>query len=333
MTLCRTLFSCLVGLCLFSGCRREAANPPAAAPGSTTAARERKLTVAVIPKGTTHVFWKSVEAGARQAGEELGVEIRWKGPIKENDRAQQIDVVQQFVSEGVDAIVLAPLDDQALLQPCQAAMAKGIPVVIFDSALKGEAGKDFVSFVATDNFKGGKLGGEELVRLLSGQGSVAMLRYQVGSASTEERENGFLEAIRKAPGEMKVLTSNQYGGPTVGDAITVAENMLDHLQKADGVFAPNESTTVGMLTTLQRHNLAGKTRFVGFDASDTLIEGLRKDEIQALVVQNPKKMGYLGVKTAVARAKGEKVEVRVDTGVALITRENLDTPEIQALLK
>src|SRR6187431_2988720 len=121
--------------------------------------------IAVIPKGTTHSHWKSVEAGAKKAGQELGVEIVWKGPLKEDDRAQQIALVQQFVSSGISAIVLAPLDDTALRGPVKSASDRKIPVVIFDSAIKGEVGKDFISYVATDNRRGGMIGGEELVRL------------------------------------------------------------------------------------------------------------------------------------------------------------------------
>lgn len=300
--------------------------------GANVRAEGKPPVVAVIPKGTTHVFWKSVEAGALDAGKELGVEIRWKGPIKENDRAQQIQVVQQFVSEGVDAIVLAPLDEEALQGACQEAMKKGIPVVIIDSALKGEAGKDFVSFVATDNMEGGRMAGRKLAELLGGKGNVVLLRYQVGSASTDNREGGFLETVQQ-DNQIVMTSQNQYGGPTVGDAIAVAENIVDVLKQAQGVFTPNESTTVGMLTTLQRHKLEGKVAFVGFDASPTLLEGLKDGAIDALVVQNPRKMGRLGVATAVAALKKQPVEARVDTGVALVTRENLATPEIQQLLQ
>lgn len=320
----------VMGLC---SCGRQSQNEAgggAALGGGAPAAR--KLVIAVIPKGTTHVFWKSVEAGARKAADELGVEIRWKGPIKENDRAQQIQVMEQFISEGVDGIVLAPLDDEALQPACRTAMNKGIPVVIFDSALKGQPGRDFISFVATNNRKGGALAGERMVKKIGEQAGLVLLRYQVGSASTTEREEGFLEGV-KGRTDCRLLSDNQYGGPTVGDSIQVAENLLDVLKQAQGVFAPNESTSVGMLTTLQRHNLAGKIRFVGFDASAPLIAGLRAGEIDALVVQNPRKMGYLGVLTAVDHLRNVPVEQNIDTGVALVTRDNLETDEIKHLLE
>ncbi|WP_428939758.1 substrate-binding domain-containing protein [Fontivita pretiosa] len=303
-------------------------------PGATTgqsSAAGATLDIAVIPKGTTHSFWKAVEAGARKAQAELGVNVIWRGPLKENDRQQQIDIVQQFISEGVDGIVLAPLDDTALRRPVQSAMGSGIPVVIFDSGLKGEPGKDFISFVATNNRLGGAMAGEALAKELGGRGKVVLLRYQEGSASTTERETGFLEALRKYP-EIQVISENRYAGATTDDAMKASMQLLDQLQAADGIFCPNESSTHGMLLALRQAQLAGKKKFVGFDASAPLIDALRKGEIAALVSQDPMKMGYLGVKTLVSHIKGEKVEPVIDTGVQLLTRENLDTPEIKALI-
>jgi ribose transport system substrate-binding protein len=305
---------------------------PAAALAQEAGAANGRPRIAVIPKGTTHVFWKSVEAGAKKAGEELNAEIIWKGPLKENDRAGQIQVVQQFVSQGVNGIVLAPLDFKALVGPVKAATDKKMPVVIFDSALEGSPGRDFVSFAATDNTKGGTLGGQELARLLNNKGKVVLLRYQVGSASTDDREKGFLDAVKRA-GEISIISDNRYAGATSGEAKSQALNMIDDVRKADGVFCPNESSTLGMLLALQQEGLSGKIKFVGFDASPPLLEALKKSEIHALVVQNPRKMGYLAVKTLVQHLNGEKVDAVIDTGCALVTRANLETAEIKALLE
>lgn len=278
--------------------------------------------IAVIPKGTTHSFWKSVESGARRAAEELGVEVVWKGPLKEDDRAQQIALVQQFAVGGVDAIVLAPLDDTALRGPVRAARRRNLPVVIFDSALKGQPGEDFASFVATDNREGGRIGGRELARLLGGKGRVVLLRYSEGSASTHEREEGFLEVMAEHPG-ITVTVQNRYGGATVSSAQDAALNLIDRIREADGIFCPNESSTQGMLLALRQQGLAGKKTFVGFDTSPALNDALAKGDIQALVAQNPERMGYLGVKTAVAALRGESVPPVIDTGCQLVTRETL----------
>jgi ribose transport system substrate-binding protein len=289
------------------------------------------LKIAMVPKGATHEFWQAVHKGADKAAGELGVEIEWKGPIKENDRAQQIDIVEQFVSSDVNALAVAPLDDAALVKPVQEADAKKIPVVIFDSALKGEVGKDFVTFVATDNEQGGRLGGETMVKLLGGKGKVVLLRYSEGSASTTAREEGFLKVMEATPG-IEVISKDQYAGVTSDEAYKRSTNMIDVLKRADGVFCPNESATAGMILTLRDAGLNGKVKLVGFDTSPTLIDYLRKGDVDALVAQNPQKMGYETVKAAVAAIKGQAVSPRIDTGVRVITKADLDLPEVKALL-
>jgi ribose transport system substrate-binding protein len=297
--------------------------------------------IAVIPKGTTHIFWKSIHAGAIKAQEELkasgvNVEIIWKGPLKEDDRESQIQVVENFVTQGVTGIVLAPLDDAALRMPVKEAVNSGIPVVIIDSGLKSE---DYVSFVATDNYKGGQKGGERLAEILGGKGKVIMLRYQEGSASTMNREQGFLDVLKEKYPDIEVVSANQYGGATTESAYQASENLLAPLEKADGglsidgIFCPNESTAFAMLRALEDGGLAGKVKYVGFDSSDRLVQGLRNGEIQGLVLQDPINMGYLGVKTLVTHLQGQKVEKRIDTGSAVATPENMDEPKMKNLLE
>ena len=286
--------------------------------------------IAVIPKSTTQVFWKAVEAGTREGAKEVGVEMVWKGSLNEDDPAQQIQIVEQFVSEGVGGIVLAPIDD-TVKRPVVAAMQKGIPVVIMDSLLKGEPVKDFVCTVSTNNHRAGEMAGEQLGKLLDGKGKVVLFRFKKGSASTGQREVGFLEAIKKFP-DIQVIVDDLYSGTTASEAQSTALNMLDKLKEADGIFCSTEPSTLGMLLALKRNNLAGSKKVVGFDTSPGLMEGLRKDEIQALVVQNPKKMGHEAVKALVTKMKGGTVPTVIDTGAAVITKENLDTGEIRALL-
>jgi len=294
----------------------------------------KKPTIALIPKGTTHEFWKSVHFGAQKAAKELDVDIIWKGPLQENDRQGQINEVETFINRGVSGICLAPLDDKALRKPVAAAVAKKIPVVIFDSGLASE---DYASFVATDNYKGGTLAGDHLATLLNGKGKIAMLRYMEGSASTEERERGFLDAVAKSKG-IEVVSSNQWAGATADTAQKASENLLASLKtadgglKVDGLFCPNESSAFGMLRALQSAKLAGKVKFVGFDTSEKLSAALKSGELHGTVLQNPVKMGYLTVKAMVDHLRGGKVERRVDTGAAIATPENMETPEIRALL-
>jgi ribose transport system substrate-binding protein len=307
----------------------------AACSGGGTSGTPDRLSIAVIPKGTSHAFWQSIHAGARKAGVELNVDIAWRGPLREDDRDAQVAEIENAAGRGVSGIVLAPLDDAAMVAPVSAAMRQKIPVVIIDSGLKGE---DYVSFVATDNEVGGRLGGEKLAALLGGKGRVILLRYAEGSDSTTKREEGFLTAMRANPG-IEIVSSNQYAGADVEGAYKKGEAILSQHKRADGslgidgIFCANESSTFGMLRVLQDNGWAGKVKFVGFDASDNLVKSLAAGVIDALVVQDPMNMGYLGVKTVVANIKGEKVQRRIDTGVRVVSRADMEMPEVKELLK
>lgn len=295
----------------------------------------KKLTLAVIPKGTTHEFWKSIQAGSIKAARELSgqgaeVEVIWKGPLREDDREQQIQVVEGFISQHVSGIVLAPLDNRALVRPVEEANRAGIPTVIIDSALESNSIK---SFVATDNRKGGQLAADRLGQLLNGKGKVLLLRYQEGSASTQDREDGFVEQLKAKFPNVELISSDQYAGATRDTAKRASENLLNRFgSDVQGIFTPNESTTAGMLLALQDIGKAGKVMFVGFDSSETFIEAMKRNELHGIAVQNPFNMGYLGVKTMVDSLQGKTVEKRVDTGVTMITADNLNAPETQTLL-
>jgi ribose transport system substrate-binding protein len=293
-----------------------------------------RLTIAMIPKGTTHSFWQSIHAGGEKAAQELGVTLIWRGPLREDDRASQISEVEGFITRGVSGIALAPLDETALALPVADAQRQKIPVVIFDSGLKDA---DYVSFVATDNRQGGRLAGEHVAKRLDGKGKVILLRYAEGHDSTSQREEGFLETLAAHKG-IEILSSNQYVGADVEGAYKRGESLLSRYSRPDGsldvdaIFCVNESSTFAIMRVLQDHGWAGKVRFVGFDASDNLVKGLASGDIDALVIQDPVKMGYLAIKTLVAHIKGEPVEKRIDTGVHLATKENMDTPEMKELL-
>ncbi len=310
----------IVGLLLLAAC------------GGTTT---KGTTIAVIPKGTSHVFWQSIHAGAQKAADELGVEIIWRGPLREDDRDSQVSEVEGFISRGVSGIVLAPLDESALVPPVNEAMRRKIPVVIFDSGLKGD---NYVSFVATDNLKGGQLAAKRLGESLQGKGKVVLLRYAEGHDSTGKREQGFLEGLKAFPG-IEIVSSNQYGGADVEGFYKRAEALLSNYKKPDGslgidgLFCSNESGTFAMMRVLQDNGWAGEVKFVGFDASDNLIAGLRGGTLDGLVIQDPVKMGYLGVKTMVQHLRGEGVERWIDTGVQLATRDNMDQPAMKELLQ
>ncbi len=323
------VLSCVAVLLAAQGCEKPADKTSAAkGDGGKPAA----LRIAVVPKGTTHEYWQSIHAGAKQAERELkGVEITFRGPQKEDDRDQQVSLVETLVSSKYDAIVLAPLDSRALLAPVRMARAAKIPVVIMDSGLDGTVGEDFISYIATDNKAGGAMAGKKLGELVGGKGKVLLLRYQEGSASTALREEGFVEAIRAFPG-IELIDPKRYAGATRETAQQAAENLLTTHSDIAGVFCPNESSTYGMLLALRARNMAGKIPFIGFDSARELVDALAAGEVSALTVQNPIRMGYLSVKAAVDHIRGGTVEPLMDTGVALITKETMNTPEHKNLL-
>jgi ribose transport system substrate-binding protein len=331
----------LLGLILVSlalvGCQPKApdadgvsSTDPAGSSVVPSAAPQVKLRIAVIPKGTTHVFWKSVHYGAQQAADELGVEIQWRGPQKEDDRDQQISVVQSFVSKAVDGIVLAPLDSQALVRPVREAKRAGIPTVIFDSGL--DAPEDVVSYVATDNRKGGAAAADALATSLGGAGKVVLLRYNQGSESTLQREEGFLEQIKTHPG-ISVLSSDQYAGTTTESSLNKAQQMFNRYgEQIDGIFAVCEPNADGVLRCLEDLATPKKVQFVGFDPSERLRVALSEGRMSAMVLQDPVKMGYEAVKAIVAHLRNQPVEKRIDTGQYVATTENHKTEPFNTLL-
>jgi ribose transport system substrate-binding protein len=300
------------------------------------AAADRGYTIAVVPMGTTHEYWKSIHAGALKAQKELrseglSVDIIWKGPLREDDRDQQVQVVENFIGRRVSGIVLAPLDNHALAAPVEQAAAAGIPVVIVDAPLISKAP---VSVIATDNLESGRIAARRLGELLGGNGNVILLRVQVGSGSCEEREAGFLDELAAKFPAIKVISSNQHGGATRETALAVSQNLLNRYgNDVNGIFTPNESTTIGMMLALNQVGLGGgKVKIIGYANSQIFVDALRRGDLQGLVVQDPVRMGYLGVKSIVQVLRGEKVPAQVVTAVGMATAENLTDPAIAALL-
>jgi ribose transport system substrate-binding protein len=324
-----------IAVMLAVSCKDPAKSDPGTSgeDGAAPAANGKRLKIAVIPKGTTHEFWKSVHAGAVKASRELDVDIVWKGPLKEDDLKAQIDVVNSFVAQGVSGIVVAPLNDSALRAPVKSAVQAKIPVVVFDSDLQGD---EHVSFVATDNQAAGKLASEGMAKKLDGKGNIVVLRYQEGSASTQNREKGFLDGLKAKP-DLKIVSDNQYGGATTESSFQKAESLLiahkAQTGAVNGIFTPNESTTFGMLQALKKSGVNRKVKFFGFDSSDKLVAALKEGDIDGLVVQNPFNMGYLAVKAMTEHLRGKPVEKRIDTGARLVEKENLDDPAVKEIMQ
>jgi ribose transport system substrate-binding protein len=302
-----------------------------------------KYIIAVIPKGVTHEFWKSIERGARRAAADLtaqgiAVQILYDGPRKESDLQEQNSLVQQMTSSrGISGLVLAPQDSKNTVPVVQEVVDRKIPVVIIDSGL--DQPDLMIKYIATDNYSGGKIAAEHLLAVLAKDGKtapkVALLRYAVGSESTQQRENGFLDRIKDEIKEQKkagkptaeIVSDNVYAGATVDSAQAAAGPWLIRLKdKVDGIFAVNESSTSGLLNALRSQGLNKKIRLVGFDSAEPLLDAVEQGDVDGLVVQDPYRMGYLGVWTMVRHLEGDDVSAggkNLSTGEYLLTKENL----------
>ncbi|HUT79145.1 MAG TPA: substrate-binding domain-containing protein, partial [Polyangia bacterium] len=286
-----------------------------------------KPTIAVIPKGMTHSFWISVREGAEKAGRELGYEIAWQGPVRERDVEAQVQIVEDFVQQGVKGVVLAPVDDGGLVPKVEQLAEKKIPCVIIDSGVKSDK---YVSFVATDNYEGGRIAARRMGKILNGKGRVMVVKYQPNSDSTTARENGFIETIEKEFPGIKIAAA-EYGEDTVETALARVEDMLTANPDLQGLFACNQSTSLGALQALKSCKRS-EVKMIGFDADRALVGALQAGQIDSLVIQNPYKMGYEGVRTLVAHIRGQQVPRNIDTGAKLVTMESLNDPEVKEAL-
>jgi ribose transport system substrate-binding protein len=327
----------LILFAAISGCNRNSDQSTSSSGDPSSAASGQRLTIAVIPKAVGGEFWETVEQGARDAARELDVDIKWEGALAETELAEQNKIIENMVNLDVDGMALAPLSNRTMRRPVENAVEAGIPVVIFDSAVDGDA---HISFVATDNKAGGALAAQFLIdRLGESKKRLFLLRFIQGTASTEERAQGFLETAKAAGFE--VLASPNTEDATVAGAIKTASNTLERFVKdgkleIDGMFATNLYSTEGLLEALKDLRQSGVQTnlvFVGFDTNPKLIEEMNEGNLDALVSQKPHRMGYLAVETIAKHLRGEKIEPRIDTGVEMVTAERLkNEPEIRKLV-
>jgi ribose transport system substrate-binding protein len=306
-------------------------------PEGTTAAADAKdapakITIGAIPKATTHSYWKAAEAGARRAAAEFNVTLEWQGPLDDSKVADQISIFNNLAASGLQGILLSPCDDKALAPHVRTAAKRGLPVAIFDSPLDAKQGTDFINFTATDNKAAGATAATTLAALIGSSpvhdGQVLVIRFTEGSASTRLREEGFTAALAAAPG-LKIA-AQQFTDGSMAGAQRVAETLLGNYVKNNklelaGIFASNQPTAEGTynaLRSLREKGVEITAKVVGFDDSTLLLQGLQNGIVDALVVQDPEKMGYLGVKSLVDHIQGRPVDAYVDTGVTVKTKLN-----------
>jgi len=288
----------------------------------------RKKLIAVVPKATSHLFWVSIHAGAMAAGHDLDVDVLWNGPATETDYSRQIEIVDSMIARHVDGLALAAQDRTALNASLDRAAKEGVPVTVFDSGVEST---NYMTFVATNNYAAGEMAARKLAELLHNKGSIAMVLHVPGSSSTMEREHGFEDCMAKEFPQIHIL-QKQYGMSDRSKAMAAAENILTAHPDLDGIFASTEPSSVGTALALNSRKLAGKIKFVAFDASEGMVEDLKRGTIDALVAQDPFRIGYEAVKTLVDKLHGKTPPKRIDLSARVITKPDLDKPEIKALL-
>ncbi len=301
---------------------------PDTAPSSSSSVEQAAdaIEIAVIPKGLSLQFWLSVKAGAEAAASEAGATVIWQGPTKETEVTKQIDIVQDLINRGVDALVLAACDENALVATVEQAAAK-MPVITIDSGVVSDTP---LSLVATDNVAGAREAAKTLAKFIGEAGPVGLIPFVPGAATSQMRVQGFKEGIA-AYSNIK-LVAEQPSMSDVAKAMDVTQDMLTTHPDLKGIFATNEPSAIGAAQAIKAAGKAGEVKIVSFDASEEQINALKEGAIQALIVQNPYKMGYMGVQAALDALAKKPVEKRIDTGVTIVTQENLNQPEVQKLL-
>ncbi len=280
----------------------------------------KPVVIAVIPKGTIIMWWEVVHKGALKAAEEENVTITWNGPETETDREKQIQTVEDALIQKVSAVVLGPNDFKALVRSIGKIKDSGIPCVLIDSMADTE---NYDSFAGTDNYSGGADAARLIGKALNGKGKALLILFVQNSASTDARAAGFRDTLKKEFPGITIL-AEQYTMGTVDDARQKAEDLLTRFPETDAVFAVNHPTSVGTYKALQNRHAAEKVKFVCFDSDPVLLEGVEKDEVLAIIAQNPFEIGYTGVKTAVKLLKNQKVDKDIPIPSMIVQKNNLE---------
>ena len=289
-------------------------------------------TIPIIVKDTTSFYWQIVLAGARKAGKDLGVKVPELGPQSESDITGEISILENAVASNPAAVVIAPTQFQALGKPIDAA-AKKVKIIGIDSAADSKA---FTSFLTTDNVAGGRIAADGLAAAIQAkygkaEGEVALITSLPGVGSLDQRAKGFKEQLAaKYPGLKLVADKVADGQATTG--LNIMTDLITANPNLRGVFASNLIMAQGAGQAMAENKKSDTIKVIGFDSDPKTVKFLQDGVLAGLVVQDPFRMGYDGIKTALAASKGERVAANVDTGANLITRANMGSERSQELL-
>ncbi|MGL4316995.1 MAG: substrate-binding domain-containing protein [Pseudomonas sp.] len=278
--------------------------------------------ISLVPSAGGQAFWTQVQQGASAAAEELGVRLYFRGPMRDADEQVQLRIIDKLLTHGCRALIVAPSGPQVAARVA-ALKAAGVATFYLDRDLGGEAA---IAAITTDNYRAGLEAGRQMARLLGGQGRVALLRLSAQVQSTSERERGFLEGA--SAGGLRVAMDRYLPS---GDLLTA--RLARELRELDGVFTPSESTTQELLGALRRARTAGKLVHIGFDSNPLLVEALQAGELNGLMLQQPREMGYRSVQQAYRHLQGAAPpERRTKLAAIYVDAGNLDEPRIRLML-
>jgi len=293
----------------------------------------KNMNIVFIPKSSDQVFWDIMRSGVNDGLREFDtIDLTWRGPSYNDDTDAQIKILKAYTHPGVDAIIIAPTDKQQLVEPVKKAAAQGIKIIIVDSAFNGSVQQNYIG---TDNYLSGQLAAKRMAATLNNAGNVVIFRIVKDSASTESRAQGFIDHLQKNSPDIKII-GDIYAGGSRGKVLYNASDYLTKISSThhiDGIFAVNESATDGVLRALRNMGIAGKVKLVGFDYTDYLVQGLENKDVDSLIIQDPRRMGYLSIKAAVEAIKNTPIKEKIIfTETKLVTKDNYKTPEIITLM-
>jgi len=308
--------STAVALLLFSGCSEKKENP---SPTGNKQVSGQKNTFYLIPKTGSSEYWRALIDGAQSAAADLNVKLVVKSPDSESDTAEQIAILNQAVSQNPAAIVIAPSNALKLAPPIEMATNKKVPVIVIDSKA---ATNKFVSFLASDNAAIGVLAADKLAEAVKAdkgkvEGKILCITYLSGGASLDKRIKGFTERINTRYSGLKIVETSNAGGKP-GKAAELLREALKKYKDLTGIFANNQVTGGEVVAELEKENRKNLA-IVVVDSGKKEIEGIKNGFVDAMIVQKPWMMGYMGVDCAVKASKGEKLDKYIDTGIAAIT--------------
>jgi ribose transport system substrate-binding protein len=289
----------------------------------------KALKIAVVPKSLGPNFWEQVHQGAVcAASKQQNVSVQWDGVTTDTDVTGQVNLLKNYLTQGVDGLVYAATDAKALAQVSDQAIASKIPVVNFDSGTNPQPSS--VPLFATDNVASAVKAADLLAQALHNSGKIAFIPFQAGSNTNDQRAQGFLQGLKKYPGLQLVAT--QYSQSDANTAFTVTTDILTAHPDITGIFAANEPGVIGAAKAVQQAGKTGKVVIIGWDAAPDEVKGLQDGAISALVVQNPFRMGFDGLNAVVKMIRTGTSVTSEDTGVSFLTKDNLNTPAMQAVL-